>query len=234
MTSVREKIVVFTGAGVSAESGIQTFRGDTGVWCDHAISDVATYEGWLRDTQLVLDFYNQRRRDIAKAEPNPAHVAIAELQSKYDVVVVTQNIDDLHERAGSKNIIHVHGELTKARGTDRENTLCDIGYQDLTLESRCPNGSQLRPHVVWFGEEVLGYAEAQQHFQEASKILVVGTSLAVFPVANLLSAASPQAEKIIVTLDVERVPSGYQLIREEAGSKVPHVVDCWLRSLPLD
>ncbi len=233
MKNKREKIVVFTGAGVSAESGIQTFRGDTGLWCKHAIEDVATYEGWLRNTPLVLDFYNKRRSDVAKAEPNPAHIAIAELQSKFDVVVVTQNIDDLHERAGSNAIIHVHGELTKARGTDSLQMLCDIGYEPLTEKSICPNGSQLRPHVVWFGEEVLGYEEACEHFKEASRVLVVGTSLAVFPVANLLNAAPFGAEKVIVTLDLERVPEGYQLIRAEAGNMVPHVVNCWLEDQSL-
>jgi NAD-dependent deacetylase len=225
----KPKIVVFTGAGVSAESGIATFRDSNGLWHNHAIEDVASPAGWQRNPQLVLDFYNQRRRDVEKAQPNAAHIAIAALETAYDVCVVTQNIDDLHERGGSKHIIHVHGEITKARSSRDEQAIYSIGYADIKLGDKCPEGSQLRPHIVWFGEAVLFYAEAEAAISAADKILVIGTSLSVFPAAYLLQAARADAEKVLVSPVMDVVPRGYQYIADTAVGAVPPLVERWLQ-----
>jgi len=225
----KNRIVVFTGAGISAESGIQTFRDGGGLWHEHSIEDVATPAAWERNPSLVLEFYNERRKNVEAAKPNKAHQAIAQLEELYDVVVITQNIDDLHERAGSSNIKHVHGEITKARSSLDETLLYDIGYKPIHLNDRCELRSQLRPHVVWFGEQVLEYDDARDVIKDASKILVVGTSLTVYPVAGLLKKASYHAEKVIISLDLEKKPFGYQFIRAKASEIVPWVVGKWLR-----
>lgn len=224
----KPKIVVFTGAGVSAESGIATFRDSNGLWHNHNIEDVASPEGWRRNPQLVLDFYNQRRRDLAQAQPNPAHIAIAKLESVFDVYVVTQNIDDLHERGGSKNIIHLHGEITKARSSVDEDDIYPIGYADIQIGDKCRQRSQLRPHIVWFGEAVLFYAEAEQVISEADKILVIGTSLSVFPAAYLLQSARADAQKILISPQMESLPRGYEFIAKTAVAAVPPLVEKWL------
>jgi NAD-dependent deacetylase len=224
----KPKIVVFTGAGVSAESGIATFRDSNGLWHNHNIEDVASPEGWRRDPQLVLDFYNQRRRELARAQPNLAHLAIATLETAFDVCVVTQNIDDLHERGGSSKIIHVHGEITKARSSVDEDDIYPIGYTDIQLGDTCRQHSQLRPHIVWFGEAVLFYAEAEKLISEADKILVIGTSLSVFPAAYLLQSARANAQKVLVSPQMESVPRGYEYIAKTAVAAVPGLVDKWL------
>ncbi len=224
----KPKIVVFTGSGVSAESGIATFRDSNGLWHNHRIEDVASPEGWRRNPQLVLDFYNQRRADIARAQPNPAHLAIAKLETAFDVCVVTQNIDDLHERGGSSKIIHVHGEITKARSSVDEDDIYPIGYADIKLGDTCRQGSQLRPHIVWFGEAVLFYAEAEKVISAADKILVIGTSLSVFPAAYLLQSARADAQKVLVSPQMESVPWGYEYIEKTAVAAVPGLVDEWL------
>ncbi|GLS27007.1 NAD-dependent deacylase [Marinibactrum halimedae] len=223
-----KKIVVFTGAGISAESGLKTFRDSDGLWENYPIELVATPEGWWNDPELVLGFYNQRRSDAAQAKPNAAHQAIARLEEQYEVVIITQNIDDLHERAGSTQVLHLHGELTKARSSIEESLLYDIGSKPIHLGQKCELNSQLRPHVVWFGEIPLYMEEAQAHFQEASRVLVVGTSLVVEPAASLVKRARYQAEKVIVTLEVDKVPYGYQLLRAKATSMVPTICDGWL------
>ncbi|TXR52111.1 SIR2 family NAD-dependent protein deacylase [Reinekea thalattae] len=228
MHSPKQKIVVFSGAGVSAESGIQTFRDADGLWHNHNVQDICSIEGWYRNPELVLDFYNQRRKDIEQAKPNAAHYAIAELEQQYDVTVITQNIDDLHERAGSSRVWHVHGEATKARSSLDEMDIIDIGYKPIQLGDFCSLGSQLRPHIVWFGESVFFIPQACEQFNQADKILVVGTSLQVFPVAGLVNEASDKAEKVIVSLELEQVPNGYQFIQQPAASAVPKVVQQWL------
>lgn len=224
----KPKIVVFTGAGVSAESGIATFRDSNGLWHNHRIEDVASPEGWQRNRQLVLDFYNQRRADIARAQPNPAHQAIAKLEMAFDVCVVTQNIDDLHERGGSSKIIHLHGEITKARSSVNEDDIYPIGYVDIKLGDTCRQGSQLRPHIVWFGEAVLFYAEAEKVISAADKILVIGTSLSVFPAAYLLQAARADAQKVLVSPQMESVPRGFEYVAKTAVGAVPGLVEGWL------
>ena len=189
----RKKITVLTGAGVSAESGISTFRDSDGLWENHNVEDVASIEGWYRNPSLVLDFYNARRAQLPDVRPNAAHAAIAGLEKDYDVTVVTQNVDNLHERAGSTRIIHLHGELTKVRPenccNDRdgfsEETVFDIGSDAIHLGDLAPNGSQLRPHIVWFGEAVPKIEAAIEAVEAADILLIVGTSLQVYPAAGL-------------------------------------------------
>lgn len=224
------KIVVFTGAGVSAESGIKTFRDYDGLWNNYSIEQVATPQAWRANPDLVLDFYNMRRSELANVEPNPAHIAIAQLESQYEVIVITQNVDNLHERAGSSQVIHVHGELTKARSTG-DGALYEIGTKAILSGDLCPNGHQLRPHIVWFGEEVLFMEECREHLQTANKVLVIGSSLTVFPAAGLLKHARYNAEKIIVSMDVEKVPFGYKFLRGKAGSLVPVICENWIKKL---
>lgn len=225
---IKNKVVVITGAGVSAESGLQTFRDANGLWNEHAVSDVATPQAWDRDPELVLEFYNDLRVETLSAEPNAAHTAIAELEKMYDVVVITQNIDDLHERAGSTHVIHVHGKITQSRSSLDETLLYDIGDKPINLGDSCQLRSQLRPHIVWFGESILNFDESREHIKTASRILVVGTSLSVYPAAGLLKKASFHAEKLIVALDVEKVPYGYKFVRAKATTIVPRIVNRWL------
>lgn len=229
--SGKQKIVIFSGAGVSAESGIQTFRDGDGLWNNFAIADVATPQAWKKDPRLVLKFYNDRRAQIAAAKPNAAHIAIAALQEKFNTVVITQNIDDLHERAGSNQVIHVHGEIVKARSTLDPNWLKQIDYAPINMGDKCHHGSQLRPHIVWFGETVLNYELAYQQVYDADKILVVGTSLSVYPVAGLVEAARSNAQKIIVALELAREPQGYEFLQGNAASLVPRICESWLKQV---
>ncbi|MFO1367390.1 MAG: Sir2 family NAD-dependent protein deacetylase [Marinagarivorans sp.] len=224
----KPKIVVFTGAGVSAESGIATFRDGNGLWHNHRIEDVASPQGWARNPQLVLDFYNQRRAEIARAQPNAAHKAIAELERAFDVSVVTQNIDDLHERGGSSHVLHLHGEIIKARSCVDEADIYSIGYADIKLGDTSTTGHQLRPYIVWFGEAVPLYEEAEDIIAQADKILVIGTSLSVFPAAYLLQSAQADAEKVLVGPAMDKVPRGYQYIADTAVGAVPPLVAQWL------
>lgn len=192
---MKKKIAIFTGAGISAESGVQTFRdAKTGLWNNHSIDDVATIGGWRRDRELVLNFYNELRRLMPNFEPNDAHKALVELEENYDVTIITQNVDDLHERAGSKNVIHLHGELTKARGaiydhkTSPMDNVFDIGYKDINIGDKCPTtGSQLRPHIVWFGEYPFGVEEAYKAISECDILLIIGTSLQITYTIDLLN-----------------------------------------------
>ena len=188
-----KKITVLTGAGVSAESGVSTFRDSDGLWENHKVEDVASIEGWYLNPSLVLDFYNARRAQLADVRPNAAHRAIAELENEYKVTVITQNVDNLHERAGSTRVIHLHGELTKVRPenccNDRdgfsEETVFDIGTDSITIGDLAPNGAQLRPHIVWFGEAVPKIDQAIDAVEAADILLIVGTSLQVYPAAGL-------------------------------------------------
>ena len=173
------RIVVLSGAGISAESGLQTFRGADGLWEGHRVEDVATPEAWAANPGLVLDFYNQRRRAVLAAEPNAAHRALVELERAYDVRIVTQNVDDLHERAGSSQVLHLHGEVMLARSTRDPRLVRHLGERDIELGDVCELGSQLRPHIAWFGEMVPAMDEAVELVAEADVLLVVGTSLQV-------------------------------------------------------
>ena len=180
------KIVVLSGAGVSAESGLKTFRDSDGLWEGHSIEDVATPQGWRRDPELVLEFYNQRRKDAQNALPNDGHRALADLEKHFDVQIITQNVDNLHERAGSSKVLHLHGELFKVRSTRHEDLVYDLDGWELKTGDLCAKGHQLRPHIVWFGEAVPLIEPAAELASEADIFIVVGTSLVVYPAAGLV------------------------------------------------
>lgn len=193
-----KKLVIFSGAGISAESGLKTFRDHGGLWENYKIEEVATPEAFIKNPELVLDFYNQRRRQLRTVEPNEAHQIIAKFQSKFNVSVITQNIDNLHEIAGSKNVIHLHGELLKAESSINPRMVYDLKEKDIEIGDLCELGSQLRPHVVWFGEAVPLMNVALQKVQEADIMITVGTSLEVYPAAGLVSATKNSCKKYII------------------------------------
>ncbi|MEM8526946.1 MAG: Sir2 family NAD-dependent protein deacetylase [Bacteroidota bacterium] len=184
-----QKIAVLTGAGMSAESGLRTFRDADGLWEGHEVTKVATPEGWRADQELVLDFYNQRRRQLKSAKPNAGHLALVQLEEKYDVTIITQNVDDLHERAGSSNIIHLHGELTKVRSCTHPELVYDW-TEDLNTGDFCQRGGQLRPHIVWFGEAVPMLEKAADIMTRVNRIIIIGTSMQVYPAASLTAYAN--------------------------------------------
>ncbi|AMX19218.1 NAD-dependent protein deacylase [Acinetobacter pittii] len=217
------KLVVFSGAGMSAESGISTFRDSNGLWENYDIQQVATPEAWQKNPALVQRFYNERRKNILEAEPNEAHHYIAKLQDYFDVQVITQNIDDLHERAGSSNVLHLHGNirLAKSSGPNAQFTtqFYDINGWKLDLEQDfCPDGYPLRPHVVWFGEAVPAYDEAIQLVQSADIFIVIGSTLSVYPVAALVHEISDQCKAYYIDLNADhlRVPHRYELLKMSA------------------
>ena len=181
-----KKIVVLSGAGVSAESGISTFRDSNGLWENYNVEDVASIDGWYRNPELMIDFYNARRRELEHCQPNDAHKIIAELEQQYEVVVVTQNVDNLHERGGSSHVIHLHGELTKACSERGKRCVEDIGYRDIKYGEKAADGGILRPFIVWFGESVPLLEDAAAHVQTADILIIIGTSLNVYPAAGLL------------------------------------------------
>ena len=185
----RLKIAVLTGAGISAESGIPTFRDAGGLWEGFDVMDVASPQGWAKDPQLVLKFYNERRQGIRNAQPNPAHKALAELESKYNVVIITQNIDDLHERGGSSRVLHLHGEIFKARSVTNTELIYDLGDKNIEWGDTAEDGGQLRPHIVWFGEDVPMMERAAFEASEADILIIVGTSMVVYPAAGLINYA---------------------------------------------
>lgn len=184
---MKKKIVILTGAGISAESGLKTFRDMGGLWENYAIEDVASPEGWERNPELVLDFYNQRRKQAFAALPNAGHLALVKLEEFFEVKIITQNVDGLHEKAGSSFVIHLHGELSKVRSVRNEELVRDIGSAFIQLGDLAEDGAQLRPHIVWFGEQVPMIEVAAESCQEADIFLVIGTSLQVYPAAGLLS-----------------------------------------------
>ena len=198
----KQKLVVLTGAGISAESGLRTFRDSDGLWEGYNIEDVATPRAWRRDPQLVLDFYNMRRRDVLAAQPNSAHKALAELEQYFDVHIVTQNIDDLHERAGSKHVLHLHGEILKMRSDRNEHNIQPI-TTDITLQHKADDGGQLRPHIVWFEEPVPMIEEAIPIMYAADIFVLIGTSLAVYPAAGLVDYVKEKVNKYVID---KRIP----------------------------
>lgn len=183
-------LVVLSGAGVSAESGLRTFRDADGLWEGHDVMEVASPQGWYNDQDLVLDFYNQRRRQLLEVRPNHAHEQLAALEKEFEIDIITQNVDDLHERAGSSRVTHLHGELLKVRSSIDESLVFDW-RKDLVTGDKCPKGSQLRPHIVWFGEQVPMMDEAIQITAKADLLLIVGTSMQVYPAASLMHYAKP-------------------------------------------
>ncbi len=198
MIAEKKKIVVLTGAGISAESGIKTFRDSDGLWENHRLEEVATPEAWKKDPELVTRFYNARRSQLAEVKPNAGHFALVELEKYFDVTIITQNVDDLHERAGSKNILHLHGELTKVRSTLHPSLVYHWGYKEIKIGDICQNGSQLRPHIVWFGEAVPKMKEATEITEKCDIFIVVGTSMVVYPAAGLINEVKMSNPKYII------------------------------------
>ena len=218
-----KKIVALTGAGISAESGISTFRDSGGLWEQYDVMEVASIDGWRKNPQLVQRFYNDRRKQLGEVEPNDAHRILAELENYFNVTVVTQNVDNLHERAGSTKIIHLHGELTKARSTTDPNLITDIGYQPIEWGEKASDGSQLRPHIVWFGEAVPMIETAANVVAQADILLIIGTSLNVYPAAGLVGYASQNTPIYLVDPnDVAYSARNITVIREKAtiGMKI--------------
>ncbi len=215
-----KKLVVLTGAGISAESGIPTFRDSNGLWEGHRVEDVASPEGWHRDPVVVLDFYNQRRKKALEVKPNRGHEILAELEKDFDITVVTQNVDDLHERAGSSKVIHLHGSLFESRSTADETLIYPIKGWELNIGDRCEKGSQLRPNIVWFGEMVPLIEVAARHASLADIFLVVGTSMLVYPAAGLINYVRYDTPKFVVdpkVPDVGNIPT-LQMIADKAST----------------
>lgn len=224
-----KKIVVLTGAGISAESGIQTFRDAGGLWEGFDVMQVASMDGWRKDRELVLNFYNDRRRQLKTVKPNIAHHSLTELEKDFEVVVITQNVDDLHERAGSSKIIHLHGELKKVRSSLDERLIYDW-EDDCNVGDRCEKNAQLRPHIVWFGEMVPMLETAQQEIKNADIVIIVGTSMQVYPAAGLVDWA-PKGTKVYYidpnpTINHELgIQNNLEIVGENASVGVPLVVE---------
>lgn len=228
------KVVVFTGAGVSADSGISTFRDSDGLWASYRIEDVCTPEALLRDRATVVEFYNIRRKEMLSKEPNPAHIAIAELEKLFEVEIVTQNVDNLHERAGSTRVTHLHGELTKLRSTANPNLIVDIDGWEQRLDAVAPDGSLLRPHIVFFGEAVPMFEHAAEIVSTADIFIIVGTSLAVYPAASLVQYVRNSNVPIYIVdpaaLNV-RSRNPITHIRERAAVGVPQLTEQLINTL---
>ena len=228
-----KKISILTGAGMSAESGLRTFRDSDGLWESHNVYDVATPEAWQRDPELVLKFYNERRKQVRKAKPNKAHLALAKLEKKYDVSIITQNIDDLHERGGSKQVLHLHGEINKVRSTFDSRLIYELDHWEMKLGDKCVKGSQLRPHIVWFGEPVPVIDVAIPKFQEADIAIVIGTSLSVYPASGLIDYLTPFSERYYID------PRGFEnksiknfkIISSKAGEAVSEISNQLIKKL---
>jgi NAD-dependent deacetylase len=237
---MKKKIVIFSGAGVSKESGIDTFRDvKDGLWENFKIEDVATPQGWRKDCSSVLAFYNARRRQMPNVEPNDAHISLAALEEEYNVTIVTQNVDDLHERAGSTNILHLHGELTKARTSlgmtnpllVRTQEVYDIGYEDIEMGQKCEKGGQLRPHIVWFGEYPFEIDKAYQAFRQADIVIIVGTSLQISYTLGFFGEVKRDCEIIYVdpspskTLDFEYPELTIEYVEKPAVEGIGEIVN---------
>lgn len=219
-------VVVLTGAGMSQESGLSTFRDNNGLWEEYNVYDVATPEAWARNPELVQRFYNARRKQLLGVSPNPGHKYLAKLEEVFEVCVITQNIDDLHERAGSSQVVHLHGELRKSRSTVDESLVYDIEGWELSLDSKCEKGSALRPHVVWFGEMVPMIEKAASIVSSADVLLVIGTSLSVYPAAGLLYEVDPGVPVVLIDpgeLNTSGLNNVYH-IREKATLGVKNLV----------
>lgn len=230
-----KNVLVFTGSGISAESGIQTFRDAVdGLWNNYVIAEVATPQGWRDDKKKLLDFYNERREQLLHVEPNAGHYSLAKLEEKFNVTVVTQNVDDLHERAGSNNIIHLHGELTKVRSTLNPTLIYDWKYKQLNLGDKCAKGSQLRPHVVWFNEQLNDedVNRAINKIKEADYIIIIGTSLSVYPANEFPFYNSEYSTKYYLVdpsdFDLSMIPrriKNFKHIKENSSTGTAKVVD---------
>jgi len=210
------KIVILTGAGISAESGLKTFRDSDGLWEGYNIADVATPEAWKRNPKLVQGFYNERRKQVLAAEPNQAHIALAELQDQFDVQIITQNVDDLHERAGSKNVLHLHGVITRSQSDLNPSLTYPINGWEIKATDLCELGAPLRPHVVWFGEQVPNLTMAAEICHQADAFAVIGTKLAVYPAAGLVDFVPEDVIRYVVDVSVPYVSGGKLVKKIEA------------------
>lgn len=215
---MKQNLVFLTGAGMSAESGISTFRDSDGLWENYDVMEVASIEGWQSNPKLMLDFYNQRRRQLEKTEPNEGHRIIASLEASFTVRVVTQNVDNLHERAGSTSVIHLHGELTKACSSYNKNLIYDIGYRDISWGEKAEDGAQLRPFIVWFGEAVPMIEAAAGIVSEADILVIVGSSLQVYPAAGLVDYARRDIPIYLIDPKEVQTYRDITVIREKAVS----------------
>ena len=222
-----KNLVVFTGAGISAESGLGTFRDSGGLWENYKIEEVATLEAFVKNPELVLDFYNLRRRQMIKSKPNDAHYSLNLLEKKFNLSIITQNVDDLHERSGSKNVLHLHGQLNQSMSTN-DGRVFDVEGSELNIGDCCPLGSQLRPNVVWFGEMVPNIQIATEIVSNADIFIIVGTSLNVYPAASLLDYASESCRVILIDKDPV-VINGMEILAESATIGVPKIVDKLLK-----
>ena len=226
---LRQKIVILTGAGISAESGLDTFRDKDGLWQKHDAMRLSSIEGFEQEPQAVLDFYNARRKQLLEVEPNAAHKLLAKLERWHDVTIITQNIDNLHERAGSTHVIHLHGELTKVTSSrNRLNPRCIKEYPldiPICLGDKADDGSQLRPYIVWFGEYVDGMEVAKEHVRKADIFAVIGTSLQVYPAAGLTRYAHGSVPKFVVDPNLAVIPTGFIHIKDNATSGVAQLVE---------
>jgi NAD-dependent deacetylase len=218
-SSDKKRLVILTGAGISAESGLRTFRDSDGLWEGYEVTEVATPRGWKKDPGLVLDFYNMRRRDVHNAMPNAAHTGLAELEKDFDVHIITQNIDDLHERAGSSRVLHLHGEIFKMRSEADESLVYEI-REDILLGQLAGDGAQLRPHIVWFEEPVPMIEMAARVVRSADIFVVIGTSLVVYPAAGLMDFARPGIPKFIVDKKVPYTSPVHNLVAIEHPASV--------------
>jgi NAD-dependent deacetylase len=223
---MKKKLVVLSGAGISAESGIRTFRDSDGLWEEFRIEDVCTFDAWLKNPELVLSFYNQRRAQLDSVFPNQAHQLLFDLETYYDVTIVTQNVDNLHEKAGSTNVLHLHGELTKARSTTDASLVYEIGTKPIKKGETCEKGSQLRPHIVWFGEEVPMITKATSIVQNADILLVIGTSLNVYPAAGLMQYHNSSCKTWYIdpNPDKQKVPYNIQVVSEIASKGLSSIM----------
>lgn len=213
----KRKLVVLSGAGISAESGVSTFRDSNGLWENYRVEEVASIEGWYANKEKVLEFYNKRREDIKNKEPNKAHHIVKELENYFDVTIVTQNVDNFHERAGSNRVIHLHGELTKARGENDEYFKAfEIGYKDIHLGDKSPSGDQIRPHIVWFGEQVPELERGIEVVTQADILVIVGTSLVVYPAAGLVGYTKKGCKIYVVDPKDVNAPIECEHIKEKA------------------
>lgn len=227
MTAMQKQIVVLTGAGISAESGIKTFRDDNGMWKQYRFEDVASPQAWHKQPEVVLEFYNQRRKNVVEASPNAAHKALVKLEDFFDVKIITQNVDDLHERAGSSNVLHLHGEIRKARSSHNPKLVYPIEGWELNIGDKGEDGAQLRPHVVWFGEHVPMIVPAGEITSQADILLIIGTSLNVYPAAGLFGYAKENIPKFYVDPQANENLniSGLKIMKEKAGTAVPDLAD---------
>ena len=224
-----KKLVILSGAGISAESGISTFRDAGGLWEQHPIEDVATPMGWAKNPALVLEFYNQRRRQLLEVEPNAGHFGLAELEKLFDVHIVTQNVDNLHERAGSTKILHLHGELMKVRSTGKGAEVFELTPENINIEmgSLCPKGYQLRPHIVWFGEAVPEIQNAADIVSQADVLVIIGTSLQVYPAAGLVNYAKHNTPIYLIDPNANEmsVDSSVHIIQKTASEGVKELTE---------